>query len=348
MNSLPHLRNYLWLAAVILIAGATPPPASAQADDELEKRASWNALTTAEVRARIDGWLKDKDLSDEQKLQLDLLWPKEGGVQREELLDQTAVTISLFDADAKQLVQACRGEGAKVPSHDFLAQSTPFVRDNMKLYLGRWMARNELYDEALGQLDELKSDAVVDPATLLFYQGVTNHRLLKKDGCVNALTKLLENEGKLPVRYERLAQLMAADLKPLKVDSPDEISRLMDDVQRRLKLGRAGKRVRTEEEEIIAKLDKIIEKLEEQLKQQQGGGGGGSSSAPSSPLQDSQAAQLKGPGDVDQKRTGDKSGWGNLPPEKRRATMQQISREMGAHYRELIEEYFRKLAKEGK
>ena len=62
---------------------------------------------------------------------------------------------------------------------------------------------------------------------------------------------------------------MEADLAPLKTDSLDEIARLMDAVRLELEHARAGKRVRDRQEEVIAKLNKLIEKLEEQQRQQQ-------------------------------------------------------------------------------
>ena len=54
-----------------------------------------------------------------------------------------------------------------------------------------------------------------------------------------------------------------------------------------------------------------------------------------------------GPGEVDQRRTGVRSDWGNLPPKQREEALQQISKGLPSHYREVIEEYFRKLAREG-
>ncbi len=55
----------------------------------------------------------------------------------------------------------------------------------------------------------------------------------------------------------------------------------------------------------------------------------------------------KGPGKVDPKSIGTKAGWGNLPPKERQEALQQIGKDLPAHYREVIEEYFRKLAREG-
>jgi hypothetical protein len=63
-------------------------------------------------------------------------------------------------------------------------------------------------------------------------------------------------------------------------------------------------------------------------------------------MQDSMPAGGKGPGDVDPKKIGAKSGWGDLPPKQREQAMQQISKDLPAHYREVIEEYFRKIARD--
>jgi hypothetical protein len=55
----------------------------------------------------------------------------------------------------------------------------------------------------------------------------------------------------------------------------------------------------------------------------------------------------KGPGNVDQKRLKNEAGWGNLPPKERQEALQQISKDLPAHFRDVIEEYFRKLARDG-
>ena len=46
------------------------------------------------------------------------------------------------------------------------------------------------------------------------------------------------------------------------------------------------------------------------------------------------------------KDIGHKSGWGDLPPKEREEALQQMGRDFPAHYRDAIEEYFRKLATE--
>jgi lipopolysaccharide biosynthesis regulator YciM len=43
---------------------------------------------------------------------------------------------------------------------------------------------------------------------------------------------------------------------------------------------------------------------------------------------------------------GNKAGWGDLPPKQRHEALQQIGKDYPAHYRDVIEQYFRKLASE--
>jgi len=54
----------------------------------------------------------------------------------------------------------------------------------------------------------------------------------------------------------------------------------------------------------------------------------------------------RGPGEVTKKNIGSKSGWGDLPPKQRQEALQQIGKDFPAHYRDVIEQYFRKLASE--
>ncbi len=121
----------------------------------------------------------------------------------------------------------------------------------------------------------------------------------------------------------------------------------MEDIRRRLDLGRAGPKVRGVEDGVIASLDKLIDKLEEQQQAaaaaaaaaaKKSGRGG---AMPNAPLPDSRPMELKGPGEVAKRDIGDGSGWGNLPPRERDEALQQIGKDFPAHYRDVIEQYFR-------
>ena len=335
----------------LLLLGAAVVCRVTSAADELERRASWSVPTTAEIKARLDDFLKDKTLSEADRLKVDALWPDDAAViDPAELLDRLAASLAIVEPRAVEIVNHCQQDTVQLPLPRFALlddmTAPPIVRDNLRLLYGRWLAQHHLVDESLEYLKDLSPQKVADPVSLLFHQAVAHHRLLAKDPCLKSVGLLLENESQLPRRYVSLAKLMEADIKPLKVDSLDEIARLMDDIRRRLDLARAGKVVRDEEEQVIEKLEKMIEELEKQAQQQQQAANSGGAQ-PSNPLQDSKAAQLKGAGEVDPKNLGKKDGWGNLPPQQRQEVLQQIGRELPAHFRETIEEYFKRLAQDG-
>ncbi|MEM9825936.1 MAG: hypothetical protein AAF958_05080, partial [Planctomycetota bacterium] len=143
------------------------------------------------------------------------------------------------------------------------------MRMSIRTWLGRELVRERLYDEALPVIAEVDPTESIDPSAALFYRAVCYQALLMKKEALRDLRVLLENEDQMPRRYSRTAKLMIADIKPMKKDSLDEISRLMTDVTRRLDLGRSGERVKEREQEIIDKLTKLIEKAEEEQKRQQ-------------------------------------------------------------------------------
>lgn len=339
----------LLLAASLSISATT---GSARGQDEFEKRSTWSPPAAAQVRGELETWLATQTLDEAAKQRIAALWNPAGEVEGPELLDRVVETVAIALPAARQWVDDVRADKideSSLKSPLITDEKTPgVVRDNLRLYLGQSWTQRAFYDEAIEAFGALEPNQVADPASLLFYQSVCLHRLLQKDKCLPILSRLMENEAAIPRRYVTLARLMDADLRPLKPDSLDEIARMMDDIHRRLDLGRAGKRVRKEEDDVIAKLDKMIEEMEEQLKQQQQQASGqGGSSSPSSPKQESSPGGVKGPGNVDPKNIGGRSGWGDLPPKDRQEVLQQIGKDLPAHYRETIEAYFRKLARDG-
>ena len=325
---------------------------SALAADDLEKRASWQIPDAEQIRSRLDEHLEKQNVNEAVKLQINILWdtPLISGDQSL-LLDQLINSLILTNTDIAKLINRLEStpatEAQTTPELFNQEEIPPFFINNIRLYYARWLAQSELQDECLQVLEGIKPQDVVDPATLLFYQATGYHRILAKDKCLRAISLLQENNDAIPRRYATLANLMKADIGPLEKDSLDEVARLMSDIQRRLKLGRAGTRVRKEEDDVIAKLDKMIEELEKQQQQQQSSGQGAGNLNPSSPAQDSSDLGGSGPGNVDRRNHGDAEDWGSLPPKERQKALQQISKELPAHYREVIEEYFRKLARDG-
>jgi len=347
MNNMIATHSRIGLFVLLASAGLLTPFARAEVTFE----SSWELPSYDQVRTRMLAWLDSADLPKDVDFQARSMWPA-GNLRASDgtaLLDRAIETFAVADPRAQALIDACNRQyvGPVPPQADWLddASLPAVLQNNLRLSYARWLAQHTLYDEVLVVLAELQPEDVIDPAGLLFYQMVAYHQLVEPDKSRLTLVQLLENEEQLPRRYLQVAQLLQRDLASLKDESLDHVARRMNDVRRRLEIGRAGKQVQRIENGVVDSLDRIIKKLEQQQQQQQGGKMGGARQS-SKPMQDSQLPSMRAPMKVEQRNIGNQSGWGDLPAKEREQALQQIGREFPAHYRELIEQYFRELADE--
>jgi len=319
-----------------------------------------------EVRARALEWLAGKVAAEPQS---DLLvrraaaaWDARSfdgrtgdhGLAGVDVVDAVVEILALGDPRLAEIREQAGSAAASGSAHGVPADEpwlddpavATFERDTVRLWLGRELVRHERYDEALPLLAGLDVEVSIDPATLLFHRAACQHWLLDADAALDAVDRLLERAGEIPVRYERVARLLRADITGLEDESLDHVARRMRDIGRRLGLGRAGPATRGVQDGVIASLDRMIKELEDQQQAGGGGGGGGGGSGQDagSPLDDSRIAGGRGPGEVRNRDIGAGDGWGNLPPHVREEALQQIAREFPPHYREAIEQYFKRLA----
>jgi len=345
------LATVAWAAFCAMHVAA----AHAQFDDPagFGREKTLRAPETEKVREQALAWLAEQGADNEVLDRAEKIWNDDAGPYAADVVLRLAATMALVDQRAADLVHLCSQprQHVIVPAQEWLADENlaPLVRDNLRLLHGRWLAQEKLYDEALAELDALEPDDVVDPASLLFYQGVVHHRMLQRDHGLKAIGKLLNEVADSPRRYTAVASLMESDLRSLEDDSLDHISRRMEDIGRRLEFGRSGQRVVKIENGVIESLDKLIEEMEKQQQQQQSGGGAsGNRIQSSNPAPDSAPIGGIGPGDVDSRDIGSGDGWGNLPPKERQQALQQIGKDFPSHYRDAIQQYFRRLAGENR
>lgn len=308
------------------------------------------APSAESVRSRVLEWVAQAATGDRAKIEeIGRIWALGDEVPgSEELFDRTIKSFCLVDAATLAFVNACSLQGAPLlpPEARLLSEDggSPFYKANLGLFYGRYLSHRQMYEEALDVLNKITLADAVDPAAVLFFRAVSQHHLLMKEEGLASIEQLLKNTENVPVRYSTIATLMQFDLEAMQEKSLDEVARKMTDVERRLGLGRAGERVQKKEDEIIATLDEIIKKIEDQ----QGGGGGGgdgqggNTNRPGNPANDSVIKGSTAPGKVDPKKLTSKSEWGDLPAKARAKAKDLISREFPAHYRTAIEEYTRK------
>jgi hypothetical protein len=305
----------------------------------------------AEVKARLGQWLDERQADEATRGKVEAIFAQLPDEPSElDLLAAAANSLAAVDPQAADLVAMCAKPKDRyiLPQRAWLAdeQTPDFVANNLRLHYARWLVHEEMFDEAMEQLAGLDPADVVAPATLLFYQGVAQHTLLDREGGLKTLARLLAGSEQSPRRYVALARLLEEDLKTLEDESLDHIARRMGDVRRKLNLGKAGKRVREQEDGIIESLDKIIKKLEEQQQAAAAAAGMQDNIRSSSPAPDSMPIGGKGQGDVQKRNVGSSSDWGSLPPAEREKALQQIGRDFPPHFRDVIEQYFRRLASE--
>ena len=339
------LQRLLIVTCASLVAGGLPAMAvamnatAAAIDDELAREPSWATPTRAVVRDRTAAWLAARGGEAAAAIEAwdDGAEPLDAVVAVIRRADSRAAAVDAATSDPA----AAWLDGSDVDS---------FERDTLRLWLAREFVRRDRFDEALPLLAGLDLATSVDPATLLFHRAACQHWLLDAEAAVDSLDQLLERAGEIPVRYERVARLLRADIAGLEEGSLDHIARRMRDITRRLDLGRAGPRTRQVQESVVTSLERLIKDLEDQQQQGAagsagaGGGAAGGQGGAATPMDDSRLAGGQGKGEVQARDVGSGDGWGNLPPHAREAALQQIGREFPPHYREAIELYFKRLA----
>lgn len=337
----------------LLLATVLSTPSQVHAaETEFSTAPTWQLANPDAVYRQLESYVHSLQLSPERESQVRDRWWQADGATKEpsELLDRLANCLALVDERVAKLVEFCSKpeRPTTLPDFSWLAnsESPPFVRYNMRLYYARWLAENGYDDEAIEWTDGLGPADVVAPDMLLFYRAVSSHRVVDADRADATVAELLQRSEELPTRYQKLAELMQQDLAGLEDESLDHIARRMADVRRRLDLGRAGKTVQVVEDGVVASLDKMIKDLEDQAQQQQSQSSSSGGAPSGTPMQDSRLAELKAPGKVDQKDIGHGADWGDMPDKQREQALQDVGREFPSHYREVIEEYFRRLAAE--
>jgi hypothetical protein len=323
---------WLWPVALLLMVIAVGP-AAARADDipvapapealasgdgaELSKPPTWKIPSRDEVEQLLQAWLERSGLPPERRQAALAFWGERGA---DPAFDRLAVVPSTPGVPPVT--------AAALPPWVAEEATDEFERGVVRLWLGRELVRQERFDDGLVVLAGLEPEAVVDPASLLFHTAACQHWLLRADDCIVSLNRLLERSDEIPVRYERVARLLRADMTGLEEESLDHIARRMRDITRRLGQGRAGPVTRQVQDGVIESLDKLIAAIEEKQNQQSGGGGapGSGNSGNGKPMDDSRIAGGQGAGEVTRRDLGEGEGWGNLPPHEREQALQQASR----------------------
>ncbi len=142
-----------------------------------------------------------------------------------------------------------------------------------------------------------------------------------------------------------------------------DVSSLMSEAGQRLDTGKANAITQQNQRQAVEILDRLIKQSEEQEKEQQQGqckacGGKGcrlcrknmatAMRKPNQPARESTASPSQGAPGEQHSATIARPGetWGNMRPEERERILQSIGKDFPSQYRQLVEQYYRQLAKE--
>lgn len=356
------LRNLC--AAAALATGLAAAPAAA-ADPEKKPAPTFGfstlkALSVDAAKAKAEAYLKSVNKFDATAF--NKVWADE----TKTVLDRTADSLVLGNAEAAALLADVRKPEAPAPAElpALLGRESKldtFAKTNLALAFAKAAASKKVYEEALEALNAVSTpEAAVDPAAFYFFKAVSEHATMRKDAATGSIVKLLDDVADAPDRYKMVATLMFFEMQNWSPDPKDlsNIERLMDNSGRRLELARGGEVTQDIQRKIVFRLEELIKQLENQNKpgsgQANGGncppGGqpgnqpGGGTIQPTQNAPDSVIMGGSGAGRVDEKQLRQYAEqWGTLPPEKRAKIVEDITRDLPAKYKPMIDEYFKSL-----
>jgi hypothetical protein len=345
-----------WLTTVAVAAGLSlGSVVSASAGEKAEYTfGTLRAATPEAAKAQAEAWLKKTGKFDQAAY--DKIWA-EGETS---VLDRTLATLELGSADAKAVMDVARNAATDAPKTvpPILTdeKADPYLRANLALGFARGLTNGRVYEESLTALAGIKPEQTVDPAAYFFHRAVAEHALMKKDDAMRSIVRLLDDVSGAPDRYTMLGRILFVEMATWSKDEKDltNIKRLMDNSERRLAQSRGGKTTQDIQKKIVFRLDELIKEKENQCKGGQCNGGccpnggnqiGKGTTRSSNPAPDSAIMGGAGNGTVDEKKLATiAKAWGTMPEKDRAKAIMDITKDLPARYRVVIEDYFKALS----
>jgi tetratricopeptide (TPR) repeat protein len=213
-------------------------------------------------------------------------------------------------------------------------------------------------DEALTTLDRVhKAHEPVERYTLdydhyLFMLGYCEVHDLQYDAAQVTLTEFLTRYPGAPDRLRVTATQIVTELSRRSPGGMGDVRDLLNYARRRISLKETGDAVTKRQKEAVELITAMIEDAENREKSKEKGGGGkkggsrpqgtkpGGATRSTLPGGQSQIGELRkvraSPGEV----------WGKMPPREREEILQTLQRRFPSQYRDLLEQYYKQLAKD--
>ena len=245
-------------------------------------------------------------------------------------------------ADAIPALQALEKE--KDP---FLAAAAAFLH-------GRSLIMEERYESALPILNSLldeRSEYSDQIADTLYFKGMCEAATLKNQEAIRSLTQFLENYPFSPERMRVGAWQKLQQLNAFEEGSITDIQQRMDFSRRKLQLEDTGEGTQSQQDQIVALLGKLIEKVEEQESQgsntnqssESQSEGEGQQKPSDKPGESQTGGGSKNPNGIAKRSfdNGPASEWSRLRDRSRDPAFSAIKEKYPARYQKLIEQYYK-------
>lgn len=220
----------------------------------------------------------------------------------------------------------------------------PYLRAHSRYHLGRVLLDGDDPEAAVKVfaefLDQDRNRTPLDDEALFFYSSALADIPVPAHA-IEAFADYLRLFPNAPERYRAVAMQRKAELET-QLDNPlHDIADVMKAVERDIKKARTGEPTQKEQKDIVARLQKIIEELEEQERQSGGAPSGNSQSqAPAShsaaPTGESRIGSL-------QRVPGVGDRWGNIKDRDREEIEAEVQAKLPERYRKLLEDYYQRL-----
>jgi tetratricopeptide (TPR) repeat protein len=277
----------------------------------------------------------------------------------EEFLSAGLAILSEPFKAALAAVDAQENAKADAALRPLLTSPDPYLATNAAVLLARSLVDQDRLEDAQAVLEPLvarrdeliaHSFAETEVDFLLAYCQLSN---LQYDKALAGLERFEQDYPDAPDRFRLPAHQMLQELRARRPESLGEVSDLMVYSSRRLASGQPGKPVQIKQERAIELLQKMIKEAEQREDEQkkQASSGGQGQPQPGQPNSPAQQSYLPGGkseigklGRSPVVRPGEE--WGKMRPADRERVLQSLRKNFPSRYRQLVEQYYRQLAKE--
>jgi tetratricopeptide (TPR) repeat protein len=343
-------RKFLLLPVPLLLLLAPARAEGPAAASELVERLRQKKIARFFSRVEADASLP-------AALRADVLKLREAGLLGGEF-DCIHQALLLMNPDYQRADALFQSEryGAAVERFEALRKSADeYVRGYSTFRYALAQMNRERYEEA-GQaftqvLNEFRfAGCDVDAA---FYLVVCLGQEREKEKAIAAANAFLKDYPDAPERYRQAMEQLKNELVQEWESPLYDLAGRMSHVAKKIEGGETGDPTQEKQKEIVAIIDELIKKAEEQEGQGQGGGGSGGrprgNQQPSSPANQSSAPEgASRVGDLrPNPRKKAQDAWGEMRDKEREEVLQALKEQFPDRYRELLEQYNKALA-EGK